>query len=199
MDLYFSPLACSMASRMWLYETGADANFLRVDGKTKTVNGEDFRAINPKGQVPTIRMDDGEILTENAAVLQFLAERHPGPAQANPHRVREWLSLIGSELHRGVFGVQLSQEAPAEAKAYARHLGRSRLAHLEAHLAGREFLTDAFSVADAYLTTVLNWTRVTGPDLKDYPNLAAYHARMLARPAVLKAVTEEQALYAQAA
>jgi glutathione S-transferase len=198
-DLYFSPLACSLATRIWLYETGGEATFRRVDSKTKTVDGEDFTAINPKGQVPTLRMDDGEVLTENAAVLQYVAERFPWTSQANPHRVREWLSFIGTELHRAVFFVQLSPEAPAEAKAFAKHLSRPRLAHLEQHLAGREFLADEFSVADAYLTTVLNWTRVTGPDLQEYPNLAAYYGRMLARPAVLKAVMEEQALYAQAA
>lgn len=198
MDLYFAPLACSLATRMWLYETGGDARFNQVDTKAKTVGGENFLAINPKGQVPTIRTHDGEILTENAAILQYVAERFPG-ATVNGHKLREWLSFIGAELHRGVFGALLSPEAPADAKAYSRHLAKARLGYLNDHLAGREFLLDDFSVADAYLTTVLNWTRVAGPDLADYPNLAAYHGRMLSRPAVLKAVMEEQALYAKAA
>lgn len=198
MELYFAPLACSLATRMWLYETGAEARFTRVDTKAKTVGGENFLAINPKGQVPTVRTHDGEILTENAAILQYVAERFPG-APVNTHRLREWLSFIGAELHRGVFGPLLSPEAPAEAKAYAKHLAKARLGYLNDHLAGRDFLLDDFSVADAYLTTVLNWTRVAGPDLADYPNLAAYHGRMLSRPAVLKAVMEEQALYAKAA
>lgn len=198
MELYFSPLACSLATRMWLYETGADARFTRVDTRAKTVGGEDFLLINPKGQVPTIRTEDGEILTENAAVLQYVAERFPGAA-VNSHKLREWLSFIGAELHRGVFAPLLSPEAPADAKAYAKHLGKARFGYLNDHLAGREFLLDNFSVADTYLATVLNWTRVAGPDLADYPNLAAYHGRVLSRPAVLKAVMEEQALYAQAA
>lgn len=198
MELYFSPLACSLATRMWLYETGADARFTRVDTRAKTVGGEDFLLINPKGQVPTIRTEDGEILTENAAVLQYVAERFPG-APVNSHKLKEWLSFIGAELHRGVFAPLLSPEAPADAKAYAKHLGNARFGYLNDHLAGREFLLDNFSVADTYLATVLNWTRVAGPDLADYPNLAAYHGRVLGRPAVLKAVMEEQALYAQAA
>lgn len=198
MELYFSPLACSLATRMWLYETGADARFTRVDTRAKTVGGEDFLLINPKGQVPTIRTEDGEILTENAAVLQYVAERFPGAA-VNSHKLREWLSFIGAELHRGVFAPLLSPEAPADAKAYAKHLGKARFGYLNDHLAGGEFLLDNFSVADTYLATVLNWTRVAGPDLADYPNLAAYHGRVLGRPAVLKAVMEEQALYAQAA
>ncbi|MDB5472619.1 MAG: glutathione S-transferase [Caulobacter sp.] len=199
MDLYFSPLACSLATRMWLYETGAEARFNQVDQKTKTVGGENFLAINPKGQVPTIRTHDGEILTENAAILQYVAEQFPGKSQPSPHRLREWLSFIGAELHRGVFGPLLSPEAPADAKAFAKHLAKGRFGYLNDHLAGRDFLMDDFSVADAYLTTVLNWTRVAGPELADYPNLAAYHGRMLSRPAVLKAVMEEQALYAKAA
>lgn len=198
MELYFSPLACSLATRMWLYETGAEAQFTQVDTRAKTVGGENFLTINPKGQVPTIRTHDGEILTENAAILQYVAERFPG-APVNAHRLREWLSFIGAEIHRGVFGALLSPEAPADAKAYAKHLAKGRFGYLNDHLAGREFLLDHFSVADAYLATVLNWTRVAGPDLKDYPNLAAYHGRMLSRPAVLKAVMEEQTLYAKAA
>ena len=198
MELYFSPLACSLATRMWLYETGADARFNRVDLKAKQVDGQDFLAINPKGQVPTIRTEDGQVLTENAASLQYVAERFPRAA-VDPHRLREWLSLVGAELHRGVFGVLLSPEAPADAKAYAKHLAKARFGYLSDHLKDRDFLLDQFSVADAYLATVLNWTRVAGPDLADYPVLAAYHQRVLARPAVLKAVIEEQALYAQAA
>ncbi len=198
MELYFAPLACSLATRIWLYETGAEAQFTQVDIRAKTVGDETFLAINPKGQVPTIRMEDGEILTENAAILQYVAERFPG-APVNAHRLREWLSFIGSELHRGIFVVLLSSEAPEDAKAYARHMAKGRFSYLNEHLAGREFLLEDFSVADAYLATVLNWTRVAGPDLADYPDLAAYYGRMISRPAVLKAVMEEQALYAKAA
>ena len=201
MDLYFSPLACSLATRISLYEAGTEARYLPVDLKTKrTAGGDDFLAINPKGQVPVIRTDDGELLTENAAILQYVAERHPsvGATGFAAHRLREWLSFISSELHRGVFGTLVSSAPSAGAKDQARADAPGRLAHLDAHLKGREFLLDRFTVADAYLTTVLNWNVVAQLDLTPYPNLTAWYQRMLARPAVRKAVGEEQALYAAA-
>lgn len=202
MDLYFSPLACSLATRISLYEAGVDARFLKVDLKAKTTaDGGDFLAINPKGQVPVIRTDDGEVLTENAAILAYVAAKHPqlGAKGFEAYRLNEWLSFISSELHRGVFGTLLSPVAGDGAKAFARTEGLSRLAHLDAHLKDREFLVgDGFTVADAYLTTILNWNQVTRIDFAPYPNLVAYHRRMLSRPAMLKAVGEEQALYAAA-
>lgn len=202
MDLYFSPLACSLATRISLYEAGGDARFQRVDLKTKkTADGSDFLAINPKGQVPVIRTDDGDVLTENAAILTYVAEQHPGVGATGfeAYRLREWLSFISSELHRGIFGTLVSPNPSAGAKEQARADAPERLAHLDSHLEGREFLLDHFTVADAYLTTVMNWNQVIRLDLTPYPNLTAWYQRMLARPAVMKAVLEEQALYAAAA
>lgn len=203
MDLYFSPLACSLATRISLYEANADARFLPVNLKTKTLEGgADFLAVNPKGQVPVIRTDDGEVLTENAAILAYVAERHPtvGLAGFEGHRLREWLSFIGAELHRGVFGTLLSHVAGEGAKAFAKTESVARLSHLNDHLKDREFLVgDRFTVADAYLTTVLNWNQAVRLDLEPYPHLVAYHRRMLSRAAVLKAVSEERELYAAAA
>lgn len=110
MDLYFSPLACSMATRVALYEAGAEANYLEVDPPTKTVlsDGSDFRAINPIGLVPTLRTDEGVVLTENAAILQYVADRFPqsdlGAAQGiDRTRLHQWLCFIGTELHKGLF------------------------------------------------------------------------------------------------
>lgn len=202
MDLYFSPLACSLATRISLYEAGAEARFLPVDLKAKkTADGGDFLAINPKGQVPVIRTDDGQLLTENAAILGYVAEQHPsvGAAGFDAFRLREWLSFISAELHRGVFGTLVSPYPSDGAKAQARADAPGRLAHLDAHLKGREFLLDHFTVADAYLTTALNWNVVAQIDMSPYPNLTAYYQRMLSRPAVLRAVGEERALYAAAA
>jgi glutathione S-transferase len=203
MDLYFSPLACSMAARIALYEAGADANFLEVDPKTKQLlqDRSDFRGINPLGLVPTLRTDDGAILTENAAILQHVAERFPDAnISAKPgierSRLHQWLCFIGTELHKSLFTPLLDPKAPAEVKAYTLQKNLSRLDHVNTHLQGREFLLDHFSVADAYLTTVLNWTQaIPAIDLAKWPAIKAYFDRNRQRPSVVKAMTEEFTLY----
>src|SRR5258706_6312096 len=119
MDLYFSPLACSLATRIALYEAGAEANYLEVDPKTKVVqnDGADFFEVNPLGLVPTLRTDDGLVLTENAAVLQYVADRFPqagiatGPGMERS-RLHQWLCFIGTELHKGLFVPMLDKKAP---------------------------------------------------------------------------------------
>jgi glutathione S-transferase len=201
MQLYFSPLACSMATRITFYEAGAGATFTEVDSKTKrTADGQDFRAVNPLGLVPTLRGDDGVVLTENAAILQYVADRHPAAALApagglERTRLQQWLCFIGTELHKGLYSPLLDSKAPEGAKAYALEKGASRLAMLEAHLTGREFLLDHFSVADAYLVTVLGWSIVTPIDLKKYPAISAYVTKLHQRPSVARALTEERQLY----
>lgn len=203
MDLYFSPMACSMATRIALYEAGSEARFIEVDPPSKTLlqDGSDFYGINPLGLVPTLRTDDGVILTENAAILQHVAERFPDSTIAagtgmERSRLQQWLCFIGTELHKSLFQPQLVKKVPAEAKAYALEHGRSRLDYLENHLKGRDFLLDRFSVADAYLTTVLNWTMVIPQlDLTQWPAIKAYHARMRERPSVVRALTEEFELF----
>jgi glutathione S-transferase len=203
MDLYFSPLACSMATRIAFYEAGAEANYLEVDPQAKRVraDGSDFFAINPLGLVPTLRTDDGTILTENAAILQYVAEQFPdagigaGPGIERA-KLQQWLCFIGTELHKGLFVPLLSKTAPAEAKAYTLEKGLSRLDYLDNFLKGREFLLDHFSVADAYLVTVINWTMATPPiDLAKWPNIKAYYERTRARPSIAKALAEEFSLY----
>lgn len=203
MDLYFSPLACSLASRITVYEAGAesDVTLQRVDTKTqKTADGADYRAINPKGMVPALRTADGDVLTENAAVLPFIADQFPAanlaPASGiERSRLAQWLSFIGSELHKSVFTPLLSPKANDGAKAHAREAAPQRLAYLDDHLAGRDYLLDRFSVADAYLTAVLNWAPFVGIDLKTWPNVAAYYTRVTARPHVARALLEEMGLF----
>jgi len=203
MDLYFSPLACSLATRIAFYEAGFDATYLEVDPKTKVVqnDGSDFRAINPLGLVPTLRTDDGHVLTENAAILQYVADRLPhanlgtSPGM-DRSRLHQWLCFIGTELHKGLFVPLLDRKAPAETKPYILGKGLSRLDYLENYLKGREFLLDHFTVADAYLVTVINWTMATPPiELAKWPTVKAYYERLRARPSIAKAIAEEFELY----
>jgi glutathione S-transferase len=203
MELYFSPLACSMATRIALYEAGSTATYLEVDPKTKTVlkDGSDFRAINPLGLVPTLRTDDGVVLTENAAILQYVAERVPqaglgAAAGLERSRLQQWLCFIGTELHKSLFVPLLDRKAGPEVKAYVLEKNLSRLDYLETCLRGREYLLDHFSVADAYLVTVINWTMATPPvELARWPTVKAYYERLRARPSVAKAIAEEFELY----
>jgi glutathione S-transferase len=204
MELYFAPLACSLATRIALYEVGAPAantRYVQVDTRAKRLaDGSDFYAINPLGQVPVLRTDDGELLTENSAVLQYVAERFP-EARLAPEgllaraRLRECLGFVGTELHKAVFVPLLDAKASEEVKAYAREKIDLRMSSLEKRLAGREWLLDAFSVADAYLATVLVWAGATHVSLEPWPAVQAYHQRVLARPAAARAFAEERDLY----
>jgi len=202
MDLYFSPLACSMASRIALYEAEAPARFIEVDSHTKrTLDGEDFHAVNPLGLVPAIRADDGEILTENAAILQYIADSFP-EAKLAPEggmarsRLQQWLCFIGTEMHKALFTPLFDSSLPEEVVAKTLEAGDRRLAYLNDHLTGREFLLDQFSVADAYLVTILNWKIATPVDLEKWPAVHSYYRRLKKRPSVARALSEEGALYA---
>jgi glutathione S-transferase len=200
MQLYFAPLACSMATRIALYETGADAEYIARDRNKRLADGSDFTAINPLGMVPTLRTDTGELITENAAILQYVAASFPqaglAPASGIERaRLHQWLSFIGTELHKAVYLPLLSKVAPAEVKNYALSLADARFAIVEQHLADREFLLDTFSVADAYLFTVLNWTGATPLKLDAYPAIQAYVARLSQRPSIATALGEELAMY----
>jgi glutathione S-transferase len=193
-----------MAARIALYEAGAAPSFIEVDPKTKqTGDGADYRAIYSLGLVPALRTDTGELLTENAAILQYVAAQFPeaGLAPAGglaQFQLQQWLCFIGTELHKGLFVTLLDRTAPPEAKSYSVAKGKSRLEFLADHLADREYLLDRFSVADAYLATVLNWSRaipVALLDLQSWPALAGYLARMQQRPSVARALQEEYLLY----
>ena len=202
MDLYFSPLACSLATRISLYEAGAEAGYIEVDPKTKRIveDGSDYLKVYPLGMVPAIRLDDGAVLTENAAILQYVAERFPD-ANLAPRsgiertRLQQWLCFIGTELHKSLFIPLFDKKAPEGTAANALAKGESRLAYLNDHLTGREFLLDHFTVADAYLYTVLNWSMATPVKFDRFPAIQDYFTRMQKRPSVAKAFREELALY----
>ena len=205
MDLFFSPLACSMSGRIAFAEAGAIVNFFEVDPHTKRLlaTGEDYRAVNPLGYVPALRLDDGTVLTENPAILQYVADSFPEAKLAPPEpdrlgraKLRQWLSFIGSELHIGLMTPLLGRETPPEVKAWVVKKYLSRFAYLDGKLAGREFLLENFSVADGYLATVLNWTQATPEiDLASYPNVKAYLDRLRARPSVGAALATEVPLF----
>jgi glutathione S-transferase len=202
MDLYFAPLACSMATRIAFYDAGAEANYIYRNRKKRLPDGSDYLAINPLGMVPALRTDDGDILTENSAILQYVADRLPDArlaptGGAERARLQQWLSFISTELHKAIFIPLLDAKAPPEAKAYALTLVDVRFGILEKHLAGREFVLDTFSIVDAYLVTVLNWTRAVPVDLNKWPAVKAYHGNMRKRPSIARAWTEEVAMYAE--
>ena len=196
MDLYFSPLACSLASRIALYEAGASACFKEVDPRTKLLeDGSSYLDIYPLGLVPAVRTEQGDLITENAAVLQYIAERYPS-ADLIPvpgierTQLQQWLCFIGTELHKGLFAPLFDRKMPADIKAQAMDKGQSRLDYLAEHLAFRDFILSRFSVADAYLFAVLNWHIATPVDLKRWPVLADYYARLKDRPSISRALRE---------
>lgn len=203
MDLYFAPLSCSLATRIALYESGQAANFYQVLLATRrTTAGEDYLAINPKGQVPALRTDEGRFLTEGAAILQYVADLAPAsglaPAAGSFERyeLQQWLNYIASEIHKQVFFTIFNPAIPPEAKTFARDTALpTQYDYLSRHLQDRQFLLgEIFTVADAYLVTTLNWAAPAGVDLARWPVLAAYRERLCARPAVGRALSEELAL-----
>lgn len=203
LTLYFSPLSCSFSSRATLYEAGADVRLVEVRSDKTTADGKDFRTINPLGLVPALMLEDGEILTENAAVLQYIGERYPErgliPTDARERtRMRSWLSFIGTELHKAVFAPVLGSSTTPEVKAWALGKAEERLNIAAAKIGNRpSLLASGFSVADAYMTAVLNWIPATPLDLKRWPTLVQYRATMLERPAFKRAFGEERNLWAE--
>lgn len=201
MELYFSPLACSMATRIAFYEAGYEATYIQVDTKRKQLeNGSDFLVLNPIGQVPVLRTDEGELLTENTAILPYVADRFPQARLApvggfERARLQQWLGFISTELHKALYVPMLDPSAGDEVKRYAREKVDIRLNLLAARFAAHEWLLDVFSVADAYLAVVLNWARYCDIDIEQWPTVAAYFKRIAARPAVARAMSEELALY----
>jgi glutathione S-transferase len=202
MNLYFAPLACSLATRIALYEAGATARFTQVDLKSQKVlaSAADFLQVNRLGQVPALAIDDATVLTENTAVLQYVAERFP-EAQLAPAsgiqraRMQEWLGFIGTELHKAIFVPLLDAKSPEAVREYSRAKVPKRFALLEDHFAAHEFALERFSIVDAYLAVVLNWCNASGIDLKQWPAVHEYHRRLLQRPSIARALGEEIALY----
>ena len=196
MKLYYSPGACSLSPHIVLRELGIPFDLERVDTKAqKTASGANFTAINPKRYVPTLQLEDGQVLTEGAVIVQYLADRKPDAQLAPPtgsmdrYRLQEWLNYIASEVHKSFSPLFRASE---EQKPALREALAPKLEFLGRHLDKRQFLLgDRFSVADAYLFTVLNWTRFVGIDLSRWPALDAYVKRIAARPAVRGAMEAE--------
>ena len=202
LQLYFSPMACSLASRIALMEAGLDARYHLVHLRTKTLadDDSDFRGISSMGAVPVLVLENGERLTESAAVLQYIADVRPErglaprPGDVDRYRLQEWLSFIGAEIHKAfLFPTFWYKDDGSLAKPRAR-IGQT-LSVPAAHLADREFLVgNGFTVADAHLTWALLLLRAAGVDVAQWPSLAAYLERMQARPMVREAVATEAAL-----
>lgn len=198
MKLYYSPGACSLASHIVLRE--ASLAFEPVAAPTKThklPDGSDYYAVNPLGYVPLLELDDGTRLREGPAILQYVADQVPqknlAPANGTlpRYRLQEWLTFIGTELHRS-FSPLFNPAMPEEGKKIYRDRIVGRLKWLDGELAGREYLMgEHFSVADAYLFTVTRWAKPMAIDLTPYANLSAHHARVAARPAVQETLKAE--------
>ena len=202
LQLYFSPMACSLASRIALMEAGIEARYHPVHLQTKQVvdDGSDFLGVSPKGAVPVLVLENGERLTESAAVLQYIADLKPqaglAPAFGNPdrYRLQEWLSFVGAEIHKAfLFPTFWYKDDASLAKPRARIA--QTLSVPSAHLADREFLVgNCFTVADAHLAWALLLLRPAGVDIGQWPQLTAYLERMQARPTVREAIATEMAL-----
>src|SRR3954465_10008608 len=195
MKLYYSPGACSLSPHIVAREAGIPIELQKVSTKDKTMEGGgDFWKVNGKGYVPALQLDDGQILTEGPAIVQYLADRKPdsglAPKNGTPERYRlqEWLNFITAEIHKG-FSPLFRPNTPHEYKTIVKENLGKRFDWLDQQLAGKDFLTGkTFTVADAYLFVVLGWTKPTGIDLSRWPNLAAFHGRVAARPKVKEAM-----------
>ncbi len=198
MKLYYSPGACSLASHIAAKEEGLALDLVRVDLKThRTEHGDDYRRLNPKGYVPALELDDGSLLTENVAILIFIADQRPeaglAPAPQSMARTRliEWLAFLATELHKS-FG-PIFHHGDDTLKTEARDTIEKWLVYVAAKLADRDFLMgDHFTVADAYLFVMLRWLDLAQIPMSRFPVLAAYRAKIAARPAVQAAMREER-------
>lgn len=197
MKLYYAPGACSLAPHIVLREIGLAHARVKVDTKAGRYDGGDYLQINGKGYVPVIELEDGQRLTETAVILEYLADRDPGASLAPPvgsmerHRLREWLVFIATELHKG-FAPLFKADSTDDEKERTRTRLATRLDWLAEQMKGRRFVMGkTFSVADAYLFTILGWGQWTGVDLGRWPVLQEYCTRTLARPAVTAALQAE--------
>ena len=198
MKLYYYPGACSMAPHIVLREAGYKFDLDKVDfAAMKTASGEDYSKVNPKGYVPAIKLDDGKILTEVAVILQYLADKKPesGLAPAvrttDRYRLMEWLNFVATEIHK-TLGALFNPKITPEWKENQIALFGRRCDILAWELNGKQYLMgDKFSVVDAYLFTVLNWSHFLNVDMSKWPVLKDYMARIAARPAVKQAMTAE--------
>lgn len=199
MKLYFAPMTCSLSPHIVLRELGLPFELIRVNNQTKrTGEGRDFLEINPKGYVAALQLDNGEVLTEGPAILQFLADQVPGntlaPEVGTWERIRlqEHLNFISSEIH-GASAPLFSAEIPEAVKAIFRQRLFKRLDYLNVQLGSQDYLMGSFGIADAYLFTVLTWLPTFNIAIAEWPALASYMKRIGPRPSALAAIAAEEA------
>ena len=198
MKLFFAPGACSLSPHIVLLEAGLPFEKVKIDAKSKVMDGGgDYRKVNPLGYVPALQLDDGTILTEGPAIVQYIADRVPdkklAPVNGTLERTKlqSWLNFVTSELHKG-FSPLFNPSMPDAAKHIFGERLAARFAHLDKHFAGNEYLMGkAFSVADAYLFVVSNWASRVDVDLSPHANVLTYRKRVGARPAVQAAMKAE--------
>jgi glutathione S-transferase len=203
MKLYYSPGACSLSPHIALHEAGLAHELVKVDLKAKkTENGDDFTSINPKGQVPALMLDNGEILTEGPVIVQAIADKAAGknlaPAAGSPERYRlqEWLNFITTELHKN-FSPLFQPVIPDDVKTFFKDRIMGKFKYADSKLAGQDYLMGKqFTVADGYLFVMLKWAERTGLDLSAFKNLMTFKDRVAARPNVQAALKMEGLLKA---
>jgi glutathione S-transferase len=201
MKLFYAPGACSLSPDIVAREAGIDLALQKVDLKTKTIASEgDYLAINPKGSVPALQLDDGQVLTEGPTIVQYLADLEPAKGLAPPagtmarYRLQEWLGYINSELHK-TYSPLFRPDTPAETRAERLAYLAKRYGFVEKRLAVHPYLMgESFTVADAYLFTVTNWAPRVKLDLAPFPHVRAFQERVAARAAVKAAMQAEEQL-----
>jgi glutathione S-transferase len=203
MKLYYSPGACSLSPHIALLEAGLPYDLVKVDLRAKKLeNGDDYLKVNPKGQVPALALDNGELVTEGPVIVQMIADKAsaknlaPARDTAERYKLQEWLNYITGELHKNI-GPLFSPVLSDDAKAFFKDRAIGKFKYLDGQLAGRDYLMGKqFTVADGYLFTMLSWADRMKFDLSGLNNLKAYQARVAARPKVQEALTKEGLLKA---
>ena len=203
MKLYYSPGACSLSPHIALLEAGLPHDLVKVDLRAKKLeNGDDFLKVNPKGQVPALALDSGELITEGPVIVQMIADQAadkslaPAHGSSERYKLLEWLNFITAELHKN-FGPMFSPVLGDEAKAFFKDRVMAKFKYIDSQMADRDYLMGShFTVADGYLFTVLNWTNFHNIDLSAFPNITAFMKRVAARPAVQAAMSAEGLLKA---
>jgi len=198
MKLYYAPGACSLSPHIVAREAGIPVQLQKVNTKDKSMEGGgDFWQINPRGYVPVLELDNGERLTEGPAIVQYLADQKPDSGLApkagtlERYRLQEWLNFLTSEVHKQ-FSPLFKPNTPEDYKPIAKQNITTRFDWLDKQLAGKDYLMGKqFTVADAYLFVLTNWTKPTQIDLAKWPNIQAFNKRVAARPKVKEALQEE--------
>ena len=197
MKLYYMPSACSLSVQITLQELGLPHELALVDQNKKLPDGSDYLAINPRGQVPLLELDDGQRLSEGPVIVQYLADQKPGTTLLPPagtierYRELEWLNYLTSELHQRFYSLFKYPGFPDDSKVEFRDDLDKRLAFIAEKLGGQDYLMgDTFTAADGYLFTMLRWAKFLKVDMARWPNLVAYLERVAARPAVHAAMRE---------